>query len=191
MKIICIADSDNTDPQFFLKPDSALLLGRMPFFYPDFSNDICVRPHLVVRIDKVGKSIQERFAHKYYQEVTVGLDIFARDMQQQRLNNGQPWSPSECFDGSAVLGEFVSIADFSPTDLKISLLKNGTEVAHYNTSALRHTIDHIISQLSHYMMFRTGDYLYTGSPVPPVAIQIGDTLEATLNSRILLACRIK
>lgn len=190
MKIICVVDTESAEPSFFLKPDSALLLGRMPFFYPDFSNDICVQPHVVVRIDKVGKSIQERFAHKYYREVTLGLDIFARDLQRQLVAQGQPWTPSECFDGSAVLGAFVPYGE-SPSDAVVTLQKNGEEDARYHIESLHHTVDRLISRLSHYMLLRTGDYIFTGSPVPPVPIQIDDTLEATLNGRTLLSCRIK
>src|SRR5574344_91146 len=204
MKIICIAKNyvdhaiemhgkvpDN--PVFFLKPDSALLSRHLPFFYPDFSNDVQYELEVVVRIDRVGKSIEERFASRYYSEVALGIDFTARDLQQQAKAAGQPWALSKGFDGSAVLGPFVPLSSLSHDicNLDFLLLHNGTETQHGNTHQMIFSVNRLISYISHFMTLKTGDLIYTGTPAGVGPVQIGDTLEGCLEGEKMLTCRIK
>lgn len=180
-------------PSFFLKPDSALLVGGKPFFYPEFSNRIEHEIELVVRIDRVGKSIEERFAHKYYSSVTLGIDFTARDLQSEAKSKGLPWTLSKGFDGSAVLGDFVPLAELGGNvqDLDFALLRNGETVQSGNTSQMLCSVDRMISYLSDFMLLRTGDLIYTGTPSGVGPVAIGDTLEGELCGRKLLHCKVK
>ncbi len=180
-------------PYFFLKPDSALLLKNQPFFYPEFSQRIEYETELVVRIDKVGKSIEERFAHKYYSSVTLGIDFTARDLQQQAKQKGMPWTLSKGFDGSAVLGDFIPLSEFENDvqNLSFSLTRNGEVVQHGNTRDMLCSVDRMISYISDFMLLRTGDLIYTGTPAGVGPVAIGDILEGTLEGRQILTCRIK
>jgi len=181
------------EPVFFLKPDSALLQKNMPFFYPDFSQDVNYELEVVVRIDKVGKSIEERFAHKYYSEVALGIDFTARDIQKKAKEAGRPWALSKGFDGSAVLSDFVSLADLGKTidNLDFHLLHNGEKVQVGNTSQMIHSVNRQIAYVSQFMTLKTGDLIYTGTPSGVGPVKIGDTLEGVLEGRKLLECRIK
>ena len=180
-------------PAFFLKPDSALLLKNQPFFYPDFSQQVEHEVEVVVRIDRVGKSIEERFAHKYYSHVALGIDFTARDLQREAKAKGLPWTLSKGFDGSAVISEFVPLADLGGDiqNLSFSLLRNGEEVQHGNTREMLCSVDRMISYISDFMILRTGDMIYTGTPAGVGPVAIGDTLEGILQSRPLLTCRVK
>ena len=211
MKIICIArnysehaaemnapqyergSQQALSPAFFLKPDSALLLKNQPFFYPEFSQRIEYETELVVRIDKVGKSIEERFAHKYYSSVTLGIDFTARDLQQQAKRNGLPWTLSKGFDGSAVLGDFIPLSEFEKDiqNLSFSLSRNGATVQQGNTRDMLCSVDRMISYISDFMLLRTGDLIYTGTPSGVGPVAVGDILEGTLEGRHILMCRIK
>ncbi len=211
MKIICIARNysehaaemgapqyergsrEAVSPAFFLKPDSALLLKNQPFFYPEFSQRIEYETELVVRIDKVGKSIEERFAHKYYSSVTLGIDFTARDLQQQAKQKGLPWTLSKGFDGSAVLGDFIPLSDLGNDiqNLSFSLTRNGQVVQHGNTRDMLCSVDRMISYISDFMLLRTGDLIYTGTSAGVGPVAIGDTLEGILEGRHILTCRIK
>ena len=181
------------EPVFFLKPDSALLQKDMPFFYPDFSNDINYELEVVVRINKVGKSIEERFAHKYYDEVALGIDFTARDLQRKAKEAGRPWALSKGFDGSAVLSDFVPLAQLGKPvmNLDFVLRKNGEQVQCGNTSQMIHSVDRQIAYLSPFMTLKTGALISTGTPSGVGPIAIGDTLTATLEGQHLLTCRIK
>ncbi len=180
-------------PAFFLKPDSALLLKGMPFFYPEFSQQIEYELEVVVRIDKVGKSIEERFAHRYYSSVALGIDFTARDMQRQAKEKGLPWTLSKGFDGSAALSDFVPLAEFPQgiQHLDFALLRNGEQVQHGNTADMLCPVDRMISYLSNFMLLRTGDLIYTGTPAGVGPVVVGDTLEGLLEGRKLLNVRIK
>jgi 2-keto-4-pentenoate hydratase/2-oxohepta-3-ene-1,7-dioic acid hydratase in catechol pathway len=211
VKIICIArnysehaaemnaplfergSKEAVSPAFFLKPDSALLLKNQPFFYPDFSQQVEHEVEVVVRIDRVGKSIEERFAHKYYSSVALGIDFTARDLQREAKAKGLPWTLSKGFDGSAVVSEFVPLADLGGDiqNLSFSLLRNGEEVQHGNTREMLCSVDRMISYISDFMLLRTGDMIYTGTPAGVGPVAIGDTLEGILQSRPLLTCRVK
>jgi 2-keto-4-pentenoate hydratase/2-oxohepta-3-ene-1,7-dioic acid hydratase in catechol pathway len=193
MSLANIGENHENKPVWFLKPDSALLLKNQPFFYPDFSNEIDYELEVVVRIDKVGKSVEPRFAHKYYSEVALGIDFTARDLQRQAKAKGQPWSQSKGFDGSAALSPFVPLCEVGGDicDLDFALTLNGKEVQHGNTRDMLTSVDDTIAYISHYMLLRTGDLIYTGTPSGVGAVQVGDVLEGTLQGRPLLTCKIK
>lgn len=204
MKILCVArnyamhasELNNqvpTEPVFFLKPDSALLQKRQPFFYPDFSTDVHHEVEIVVRIDKVGKCIEPRYAHKYYDSVALGIDFTARDMQGRLKSQGLPWALAKGFDDSAVLSQFVKLQELGKpiSDLQFSLSKNGAIVQEGNTRDMIFDVDHLIAYVSNFMTLKTGDLIYTGTPAGVGPVAIGDVLEGTLESRQLLTCRIK
>jgi 2-keto-4-pentenoate hydratase/2-oxohepta-3-ene-1,7-dioic acid hydratase in catechol pathway len=211
LKIICIArnysehaaemgapqfergSKEAVSPAFFLKPDSALLLKNQPFFYPEFSHQVDHEVEVVVRIDRVGKSIEERFAHKYYSSVALGIDFTARDLQREAKAKGLPWTLSKGFDGSAVISDFIPLAELGGDvqNLTFSLLRNGETVQSGNTSQMLCSVDRMISYISDFMLLRTGDIIYTGTPSGVGPVAIGDTLEGILQERHILQCRIK
>ena len=204
MKIICIAQNYEkhaaemnapapSNPIFFLKPDSAILQKDQPFYYPDFSNEIHYELELVVKINRLGKNIGERFAKNYYNEVALGIDFTARDLQQQARAEGHPWTLCKGFDGSAVLSPFVKIDTLgkSVNNLNFHLLKNGVEVQKTNTSEMLFSVDKLISYLSQFMTLKIGDYIYTGTPHGIGAIHLDDTLEGFLEGQRMLLCEIK
>ena len=211
MKIICIArnysqhaaemgapqyehgSQQALSPAFFLKPDSALLLRNQPFFYPDFSQRVEYEAEVVVRIDRVGKSIDERFAHRYYSSVALGIDFTARDLQAEAKAKGLPWTLSKGFDGSAALSDFVPLADLGGDiqNLDFTLSRGGQLLQRGNTRDMLCPVDRMISYISDFMLLRTGDLIYTGTPAGVGPVAIGDTLEGTLQGRPLLTCRIK
>ena len=211
MKIICIArnysehaaemggtsscETQRADycPYFFLKPDSALLLKNQPFFYPDFSQQVEHEVEVVVRIERVGKSIEERFAHKYYTSVALGIDFTARDLQREAKAKSMPWTLSKGFDGSAVVSDFVPLSELGGDvqNLSFSLLRNGEQVQNGNTSQMLCSVNRMISYLSDFMLLRTGDMIYTGTPAGVGPVAIGDTMEGILQGRKVLECRIK
>lgn len=203
MKILCVvgnyanpdssAAQPDAEPAFFLKPDSALLQRRNPFFYPDFSSELEPEVELVVRIDKVGKTIEERFAHRYYSHVAVGLDFSARDWERRLRAQGMPWTIAKGFDDSAVLSEFVSLDELGKpiNDVDFALFNNGVEVVRANTSQMLRSVDALIHEISQFMTLKTGDLLFTGSPWAPCKVQIGDLLEASIEGHNMLSCPIK
>lgn len=182
-----------TEPVFFLKPDSALLQRQMPFFYPDFSHEVQYELEIVVRIDKVGKCIEERFAHRYYNAVALGIDFTARDLQRTAKQQGLPWTVSKGFDASAALSEFIPLSslDNDINHLSFSLQQNGTIVQQGNSADMLFGVDRLISSISRYMTLRTGDLIFTGTPAGVGSIAIGDTLVGILEDKELLTCRIK
>lgn len=204
MKIICVAKNYvehaaefdavvPEEPIFFLKPDSALLLRNQPFFYPDFSNNIHYELELVVRITRLGKNIQTRFAHKYYDQVALGIDFTARDLQMNAKKSGNPWALAKGFDNSAALSEMVDLSSFGKpvNNLNFKLLKNGECVQQANSSQMLFSIDELISYVSRFMTLKIGDYVYTGTPAGVGPVQIGDRLEGFLEDRPLIKCNIR
>ena len=182
-----------TEPTFFLKPDSALNPKQLPFFYPDFTHDLQHELEVVVRIDRLGKCIEPRFAYKYYNSVALGIDFTARDLQRQAKAAGLPWLVSKGFDGSAVLSSFVTLEELGrPIDnLDFSLFRNGQLVQQGNTSQMIFPVDTLIAYISRFMTLRTGDLIYTGTPAGVGPVEIGDRLEGTLCGRPLLSLDIK
>ncbi len=203
MKIICIGrnyiahanELNNplpTEPVFFLKPETALIRAGLPFFYPDFSNDIHYEVEFVVRICKLGKHIQEKFAHKYYKEFSVGIDFTARDLQEKCKKNGLPWEISKAFDASAPVGEFVNKSEFKDfNDIDFSLEINGNTVQKGNTGMMIFSIDKIISYVSSFVTLKIGDLIFTGTPAGVGPVNKGDKLTAYLQNKQLLEVNVR
>ncbi|MEI6434694.1 MAG: fumarylacetoacetate hydrolase family protein [Bacteroidota bacterium] len=203
MKIICIGrnyvdhikELDNaipTSPVFFLKPDSAMLIRNRPFYYPSFSTNIHYEVELVLKIGKVGKNIQKRFANTYYQEIGIGLDMTARDLQDAAKQKGLPWTIAKGFDFSAPIGKFFPKEQFpDPKNIAFRLDLNGNPVQHGNSGMMIHDFDDIISSISQFMTLRTGDYIFTGTPAGVGPVKVGDKLEAWIEDEKGLTCVIK
>lgn len=202
MKIICIgrnyADHAKelknevpTEPVVFLKPETALLPKKTPFFLPDFSNDVHHELELVVRINRLGKNIEERYANRYYNEVTVGVDFTARDIQAECKSKGLPWEKAKAFDGSAPVGKMMDLEGLDVQNLDMEMEKNGTLVQSGNTSQMLFSVDFIISYVSHFMTLKIGDLIFTGTPAGVSRVEKGDHLVARLNGKKLLEVPIR
>lgn len=203
MKIICIgrnyaahaAELNNPvpeEPVIFLKPDTAILLPKMPFFIPDFSQDIHHEIEVVVKVNRLGKNIQPQFAHKYYEELTVGIDFTARDLQTALKAKGLPWEKAKAFDGSAVVGQFFNKSNLGDLNaLSFSLNKNGVQVQEGNTSQMLTSIDAIISYASQYFTLKIGDLIFTGTPSGVDRVDSGDVLEGFLNGMAAFKTTVK
>lgn len=203
MKILCIgmnyhahlAKLNNPVPEqpvFFMKPESALIRAGLPFFYPDFSKEVHYEVELVLRISKVGKHIQERFAHTYYQEIGVGIDFTARDLQRECRQKGLPWEMAKAFDGSGPVSKFVPLQSLkNPADIAFSLKKNGELVQQGRSSDMIFNFNQLISYVSKYTTLKMGDLLFTGTPSGVGPVQTGDHLEAFLEDKKLLDIKVK
>lgn len=203
MKIICIGrnyvdhirELNNqvpSSPVFFLKPDTALLIRNRPFYYPAFSKNIHYEVELVLKVCKVGKNIQKRFAHTYYNEIGIGLDLTARDIQDEAKQKGLPWAIAKGFDHSAPLGQFLPKENFPDvTNINFHLDLNGDTVQRGSSSLMLYPFDDIISSISKYMTLRTGDLIFTGTPAGVGAVKPGDKLEAYVEGNRLLSCLVK
>lgn len=201
MKIICIgknyvnhAKEMGSDvpkkPLFFLKPDSAILPKKHPFFYPDFSQNIHYELELVIRIKKLGKHIEKKFAPSYYSEVGLGIDFTARDLQESCKKNGHPWEIAKAFDHSAVVSQqFFSIKELG--ELSFELKKNGESVQRGFAKDMVFNFDEIINHVSKYMTLKIGDLIFTGTPEGVGPIKIGDHLEGFLNDKKIINLNIK
>ena len=181
------------EPVFFMKPDSALLRNNEPFFIPDWTDDIHYELELVLKINRLGKSIDKTFAHRYYDEIGLGIDFTARDVQKQLKNKGLPWEKAKAFDRSAVLStHFVNKKDVTNLHaIQFSLLKNGTKVQDGNSSLMIFSFDEIIEHISKYITLKIGDLIYTGTPAGVGPVKIGDHLEGFLEGDKLLDFMIK
>ncbi len=203
MKIICIgrnytnhiAELQNerpSEPVIFMKPDSAVVLKQHPFVLPEFSNEVHHEIELVVKINKVGKYIEPKFAHKYYDEISVGIDFTARDVQDQLKAKGLPWEKAKAFDGSAVIGEFVSKEQFtSLDDVNFELLKNGQVAQKGNSSLMLWKIDELIAYVSQFFTLKIGDIIFTGTPEGVAAVHPNDILEGYLEGQQLFRIQVK
>ncbi len=183
------------DPVIFTKPDSALLTGGRPFFVPDGTQRCDYETELVVRINRLGKCIPERFAHRYYDEVTLGIDFTARDVQQRLREEGLPWDLCKGFDGSAAVGQWVSLAEVAGTggvqDLHFHLEINGTVVQRGHTADMMHSVDCIVSFVSRFFTLKTGDLIFTGTPAGVGPVHVDDHLEGFLEGRRVLKFNVK
>jgi 2-keto-4-pentenoate hydratase/2-oxohepta-3-ene-1,7-dioic acid hydratase in catechol pathway len=203
MKIICIgrnysehiAELQNdrpTEPVVFMKPDSAVLLKQHPFVIPEFSNDVHHEIEIIVRINKVGKYIDPKFAHKYYDEIGVGIDFTARDLQETLKNKGLPWEKAKAFDGSAVIGEFLPKNNFnSLKNLTFELTNNGKTVQKGNTDNMLWKIDELISYVSQFFTLKIGDIIFTGTPSGVAKVNSDDILEGFLEGNKLFRIQVK
>jgi 2-keto-4-pentenoate hydratase/2-oxohepta-3-ene-1,7-dioic acid hydratase in catechol pathway len=203
MKIICIGrnyakhieelqNERPDEPVIFLKPDSAILLKQHPFVIPEFSSDIHHEIELIVRINKVGKYIDQKFAHKYYDEISVGIDFTARDLQQKLKDKGLPWEKAKAFDGSAVIGDFMSKKVFSSLEsINFELTKNGKTVQKGNSALMLWKIDELVAYVSQYFTLKIGDIIFTGTPEGVAAIEPNDVLEGFLENNKLFRIQVK
>ncbi|CAH0336364.1 2-hydroxyhepta-2,4-diene-1,7-dioate isomerase [Flavobacterium sp. SOK18b] len=203
MKIICIgrnytnhiAELHNekpSEPVVFLKPDSAILLKQHPFVIPEFSNDVHHEIELIVKISKVGKYIEPKFAHKYYDEISVGIDFTARDLQEKLKSKGLPWEKAKAFDGSAVLGDFLPKSQFSSLEnITFELLKNGKSVQKGDSSLMLWKIDELVSYVSQFFTLKIGDVIFTGTPEGVAAVNQDDVLEGFLEGQQLFRIQVK
>lgn len=201
MKIICVgrnyadhakelSNAVPTKPILFMKPSTALLTDGRPFYHPDFSENIHHEIELVVKIKKNGKNINPKFAKDYYDEIGLGIDFTARDLQDQLKEKGQPWEIAKAFDNSAVLGGFVKV-DSLPDDIKFKLLKNGETVQQGSSTDMIFDVDFLITYISKFFTLQVGDLIYTGTPAGVGKVVIGDKLEGYIGEEKLLQCEVK
>ncbi|NNC82421.1 MAG: fumarylacetoacetate hydrolase family protein [Flavobacteriales bacterium] len=204
MKIICIGrnyaahakelgNKVPTEPVVFLKPETALIPKGQPFFYPEHSNDVHYEVELVVRIDRVGRHIEERFAHRYYSEIGLGIDFTCRDTQQRLKEAGQPWEKAKAFDHSAPVSQrFLPVSSFSDVQsIPFRLLKNEELVQEGNSSDMIFPIDRLIAEVSKYFTLKIGDLIFTGTPQGVGPVQVGDTLSGFIGEQKMFSLRIK
>jgi 2-keto-4-pentenoate hydratase/2-oxohepta-3-ene-1,7-dioic acid hydratase in catechol pathway len=203
MKIICVGLNYRKhalemhrpfpeEPVIFLKPDSAILKNNKPFFLPDFSNEIHYEVEVVIKISKLGKGISPKFAHRYFDEVTLGIDITARDLQNKQSESGLPWEISKCFDGAAPLGKFIPVSEIKDMqDINFRLEINGNKVQASNTADMIFGFNDIIAYVSRFFTLKTGDLIFTGTPSGVGALHNNDNLVAFLNDKPLLDFVIK
>jgi 2-keto-4-pentenoate hydratase/2-oxohepta-3-ene-1,7-dioic acid hydratase in catechol pathway len=203
MKIICIGrnytkhieelqNERPDEPVVFLKPDSAILLKQHPFVIPEFSDDIHHEVEILVRINKVGKYIDKKFASNYYDEIGLGIDFTARDLQAKLKEKGLPWEKAKAFDGSAVIGSFLSTKDFSSTEnINFELKSNGITVQKGNTSHMLWKIDELISYVSQFFTLKIGDIIFTGTPEGVARVKPNDILEGFIEEKKLFRIQVK
>lgn len=179
-------------PAIFMKPDSALLKDGKPFFIPDFSKQVEYEAEIVIKISRLGKNIAPKFAHRYFSEVTVGIDFTARDLQKHQKEIGGPWEISKAFDSSAVIGEFISLENSKQIqDLNFRLTKNGEQVQQANTSEMIFSVDKIIAYVSQFFTLKIGDLIFTGTPAGVGAVAINDHLQGYIGDKKLLDFYVK
>jgi 2-keto-4-pentenoate hydratase/2-oxohepta-3-ene-1,7-dioic acid hydratase in catechol pathway len=203
LKIICIgrnytdhiAELDNERPEhpiIFMKPDTAILLKNQPFFIPDFSNDVHHEVEILVKVSRVGKHIDRKFSHKYYDEIGLGIDFTARDLQQELKSKGLPWEKAKSFDGAAVIGNFISKKTFKDVnDINFSLQKNEEVVQKGNTSLMLWKIDALIEYVSKYFTLKIGDTIFTGTPSGVAKVSPGDRLTGFIEEKEIFSIKVK
>jgi len=195
MKIICIGrnylkharelERDiPTEPVFFMKPDSSLLLDNRPFFLPEFSKEVHYEVELVVKINRLGKTIEARYANRYYSEIGLGIDFTARDLQRQLIEKGLPWEKAKAFDASAILGDFIPKEELGDLgQINFSLHQNGNVVQDGNSKDMIFAIDTIIEYVSKFVTLKIGDLIYTGTPAGVGPVAINDHLVGYIGDR--------
>ena len=203
MKLICIGrnytehikeleNEKPTNPVIFLKPDTAILLKKQPFFIPEFSNDVHHEVEVLVKINKVGKYIDKKFAHKYYKEIGLGIDFTARDLQSKLKEKGLPWEKAKAFDGAAVIGDWIPKNKISDVNnINFSLKKNDDIVQTGNTSFMLWKIDEIIEYVSKYFTLKIGDIIFTGTPAGVGKVFANDKLTGYLESTQMFSITVK
>lgn len=203
MKIICIGrnytehikeleNEKPTDPVVFLKPDTSVLLKKQPFFIPDFSNDVHHEVEILVKINRIGKHIDRKFAHKYYNEIGLGIDFTARDVQSELKAKGLPWEKAKAFDGAAVIGEWLPVSDFKDVNaIEFSLKKNEKIVQLGNTSHMLWKIDELIEYVSKYFTLKIGDIIFTGTPSGVEKVNANDKLKGYIGEKEMFSITVK
>ncbi|MBN2868343.1 MAG: fumarylacetoacetate hydrolase family protein [Flavobacteriaceae bacterium] len=203
MKLICIGrnytkhieelqNERPTEPVVFIKPDTAILLKKQPFFIPDFSEDVHHEVEVLVKINRVGKHIDKKFAYKYYNEIGLGIDFTARDLQQKLKEKGLPWEKAKSFDGAAVIGEWMDKSEISDiNNLNFSLQKNETTVQNGNTSHMLYKIDEIIEYVSKYFTLKIGDVIFTGTPAGVGKVVANDELKGYIEDKEMFSIKVK
>ncbi len=203
MKLICIGrnytehikeleNEKPTDPVVFLKPDTAILLKKQPFFIPDFSDDVHHEVEILVKINKVGKYIDRKFAHKYYDGIGLGIDFTARDLQSKLKEKGLPWEKAKAFDGAAVIGNWLPLNKIDDVNnINFSLIKNDQVVQQGNTSHMLWKIDELIEYVSKYFTLKIGDIIFTGTPAGVGKVNANDKLKGFIESTQMFSITIK
>jgi 2-keto-4-pentenoate hydratase/2-oxohepta-3-ene-1,7-dioic acid hydratase in catechol pathway len=203
MKIICVGrnyaahieELQNERPEhpvLFLKPDTSILLKRQPFFIPDFSEAVHHEGEVLVKIKKIGKHIDRKFAHKYYEEIGLGIDFTARDLQSQLKEKGLPWEKAKAFDGAAVVGKFLPKKTFESVDnINFHLEKNNETVQQANTALMLWKIDELIEYISKYFTLKIGDIIFTGTPAGVAKVNPNDILTGYLNDTQVFSIKVK
>lgn len=203
MKIICIGrnytehieelqNQKPDSPVVFMKPDSAVLSGDQDFYIPEFTNDVHYEVELIVRINKPGKFIDRKFAHKYYDRIGLGIDFTARDLQLKLKEKGLPWEKAKGFDGSAVIGEYIDKEKLqNPNAIAFSLERNGHIVQQGNSKQMLWKIDELIEYVSQFFTLKTGDVIFTGTPAGVGAVSPGDELTGYLENQKMFSVKIK
>lgn len=202
MKLICIGrnyvdhikelgNEKPDSPVIFLKPDSAILRKNEPFYYPDYSQDIHHEVEVLVKISRDGKSIEKRFAHKYYAEIGLGIDFTARDLQSKAKEKGLPWDLAKGFNGSAPISPFLSKEGHDLSNLNFSLTVNGEEKQAGNTSLMLYPIDEIISYVSKFITLKKGDIIFTGTPKGVGPVKVGDNIKGFLLGKEMFDFMVK
>lgn len=202
MKIICVGrnygehakelgNAVPENPVIFCKPDTALLKNDESFYLPSFSDDVHHEVELVVRICKTGKKIEEKFARNYFNEIGIGIDFTARDLQSQLKSKGLPWELAKAFDGSAPVGEFIKVEDHNLNAIHFSLKKNGELVQKGISGDMIFSFQKIVSFVSNYFTLKVGDLIFTGTPAGVGKVSIGDKLEGFMEDKLMLTCEVK
>jgi acylpyruvate hydrolase len=203
MKIICIGrnyidhakELNNPVPDkpvFFIKPDTALLRNNWPFYIPEFTSEVHYETEIVVKIKKQGKYIAKKFAQRYYDEIGLGIDFTARDLQKEAKNKGLPWEISKAFDHSAAISEFIPLVNFKNIqDIPFRMYLNDTLVQEANTKDMVFSVDELITYVSQFITFKIGDLIYTGTPSGVGKVNPGDRLKGYINDRIMFDIKIK
>lgn len=203
MKIICVGrnyaehieelhNAVPKEPVLFMKSDTAILLKKQPFFIPEFSNDVHHEVEILVKINRIGKHIDQKFAHKYYNEIGLGIDFTARDLQSELKEKGLPWEKAKAFDGSAVIGKFLPKSDFADiNNISFSLKKNDKLQQESNTSLMLWKIDALIEYISKYFTLKIGDVIFTGTPSGVAKVIPNDTLTGFIENKEMFSIKIK
>jgi 2-keto-4-pentenoate hydratase/2-oxohepta-3-ene-1,7-dioic acid hydratase in catechol pathway len=202
MKIICIGrnyvahvkelgNEIPKEPVLFIKPDSAIFRQRDAFYIPDWTNEVHYEAEIVIKINRLGKNIEEKFAPKYYSQFTLGIDFTARDVQKNLKAQGLPWEKSKAFDQSAVLGEYLNVNDYSLDNLNFELKINGRLVQSGNTKSMIYTIPQIINHCSEFFTLKIGDLIFTGTPEGVGKVNAGDELEGFVEGKKILHVKIR
>ena len=203
MKVICVGrnytdhikELENQKPKspvLFLKPDSSIILNNRPFYIPDFSNEIHYETEIIVKISRIGKHIQTKFSHKYYDYIGLGIDFTARDLQSELKKNGLPWEKSKAFDGSCFISSWIEKSSFSDiNNINFMLKMNDNLVQNSNTTYMLWKIDELISYISKYFTLKIGDVIFTGTPSGVGKVTAEDVLEGYIENKKIFNLKIK